>query len=60
MVPEYEEREASVFSHYNWMQWQELPWNERAEAVAHYRMHSLIESHMQQAIEQYMNRQAVK
>lgn len=50
-VPEYEEREAAVFALIPWANWEIIPWQERAAAVAHYRMHNLIESHVNDAID---------
>lgn len=58
VVPEYEEREAAVFAHYNWSDWCSLDWTERANAVAHYRLHSLIESHVNEAVERAQKRQS--
>jgi len=49
IVPEYEDREACVFSNYNWTNWLELTGMERAYAVAHYRMHHTIEAHINDA-----------
>jgi hypothetical protein len=51
LVADLEEREAAIFGNYNYSEWLELPWNERAEAVAHYRLHSLIEAHTEDAVE---------
>lgn len=48
-VPEYEAREACIYSNYNWMQYQELDWQERAYTIAQYRMHNLIEAHISDA-----------
>lgn len=45
-IPEYEEREVAVFVHCSWHMWGKLTWQERAAAIAHYRMHNLIESHV--------------
>lgn len=56
-VPEYEEREAAVFVLVPWHLWEDLPWQERAAAVAHYRMHHLIQSHIDDAIESERRRQ---
>lgn len=50
VVPEYEEREAAIFAHYNWTQWVELTWQERAQIVAHYRLHLLIQGHVDEAV----------
>jgi len=37
--------EAMIFSHYNQREWQGLESNDKALAVAHYRMHRLVELH---------------
>jgi hypothetical protein len=46
LVPEYECREACVYLGYRWPEWEQLHWFERANAVAHYRTHALIEAHI--------------
>lgn len=50
LVPEFEEREAAVFVHIAWEEWQVISGLERAKAVAHYRMHSMIEAHVNDAV----------
>jgi len=45
VVPLFEEMEAMIFSHYNQREWQGLESNDKALAVAHYRMHRLVELH---------------
>lgn len=57
-VPEYEAREAAVFGNYNYSQWQSLSSWERAAGVAHYRMHLLVESHVNEAVYKYQKAQA--
>lgn len=48
VVPEYEQREACIYANYNWHQWVNLiDWYERAMCVAQYRLHHMIESHVQ-------------
>jgi len=48
MVPLYECLEACKFGGYTWNQWFDvIDYNDRVLAVAHYRMHNLIESHIQ-------------
>lgn len=49
-VSEYECREAAIFGHYNWSEWQNLESSDRIEAIAHWRMHLLIESHVGEAV----------
>ena len=49
-VPEYECREAAVFVGVTWRDWQNvLLGEERAYAVAHYRMHLMLDAHMNDA-----------
>lgn len=48
-VSEYDCRESCVYAHYNWMQWIELHWWERSMCVAQYRIHLLIDAHVNAA-----------
>lgn len=59
-VPEYECREACVYANYNWRDWQDLDWYERAAAVGQYRMHHLIESHVQDKVQKEAARKNAK
>lgn len=52
MVPDFEAREAAVYTLCPFKMWETLPASDRAFAVAHYRMHLAIQGHMQQAAEQ--------
>lgn len=56
LVPLFEEREAAVFSHYRWADWVDLPTQERAAAVAHFRLHGLIALHQADALNAAMER----
>lgn len=56
LVPLYEEREAAVYGHYRWRDWQNLPAEERAAAVAHFRLHRLIDLHQHDALNTAMER----
>jgi len=56
LVSEYEEREAAVYTHYTPKEWSTLSWQERAQSVAQYRCHFLIEAHMQEAVTRATNR----
>lgn len=49
VVPEYECREAAVYTQRSWEQWLALEWQERAASVAHYRVHLAIEAHISDA-----------
>lgn len=58
-VPEYDEREACNFNGYTWTQWvEELTGWEKAKLVAYYRMHHLVEAHVNDAISIKMEHQA--
>lgn len=48
-VPEFEAREACIYTNYNWSEWIELEVDERALLIAQYRMHNLIEAHVNDA-----------
>ena len=60
LVPPFEEREAAVFAHYNWSAWQRLTPQERAECVAHYRLHRLVEAHQQDAVNAAVKRKTAR
>jgi hypothetical protein len=46
LVPEYEEREAAVFLKISWLDWNNQDYDEKAAALAHYRLHHHIEAHV--------------
>ena len=56
-VPLFEEREAAVYCNYNPTQWRELPVEERAASVAQYRLHGIIETHGQDAVNKAVEQQ---
>lgn len=56
-VPEYECREAAAFAHYNWVSWLELTNVERVRTIAHYRVHRMVDQHVQHAIQQHAEMQ---
>ena len=58
MVPEYECREAAVYAQTPWLEWTEMPAAERAASVAHYRMHLMIDSHINDAQEKESDRKS--
>ncbi len=60
LVPEMEEREASVFAQYTWQDWLTLTWRERADAIAHYRLHHLIDLHRNDAVSSELRRRTAK
>ncbi len=60
LVPEMEEREASVFAQYTWEGWLGLPWQERARSIAHFRLHALIELHRNDAVSKELRRRTAK
>lgn len=53
LIGELEEREAAIYSLYNWTKWQQLSYDERVAAISHYRLHLLIDSHIQDAIDKH-------
>lgn len=57
-VPELEEREAAVYCSIPWYIWTELPWQERSSCVAHYRLHLMIEAHIEDAQAQHADMEA--
>lgn len=58
LVPEIEEREAAVFCQVPYYVWTELPWQERSSCLAHYRLHLMIEAHIDDAQAQDAERRA--
>ncbi len=56
LVPEFEEREAATAERYTWTDWQQLPYAERVDGVAHYRLHLLISLHRQDAADRHAAR----
>ncbi len=60
LVPEMEEREDSVFAHYTWDRWLGLAWQERAQVIAHFRLHHLIDLHRNDAVSRELRRRTAK
>lgn len=59
LVPLYEEREAATYGHYTWREWRtELEPEERAAAVAQYRLHHLVTLHQNDAMNAAMERRS--
>lgn len=56
-VPIFEEREAAVYCGYNPTEWRGLDVGERAACVAQYRLHYLIETHSQDAVNKAVEQQ---
>lgn len=59
-IPAYEEREAARFGLFNWTEWRLLNTDDKAMAVAHYRVHSMITLHQQDAVNDEMERRNKK
>lgn len=59
-VPIYEALEAAIYCGYTVSGWWDVDWLERARAVAQYRMHNLIESHVQNAINRETERKSAQ
>lgn len=57
MVSELEQREAAVYTHTPWPDYEEFDWYDKAQMVAHYRIHLLIDMHVQDASEKYSESQ---
>ncbi len=55
-ISAYEEREAARFGFYNWTEWRLLNKDEKAMAVAHYRINGMISLHQQDAVNDEMER----
>jgi hypothetical protein len=49
-VPQFEEMEAARFGNYTAAAYEELPVEERARCVAHYRLSKLVELHISDAV----------
>lgn len=60
LVPEIEEREASIFNGYTWREWIRLDYGERVDGTAHYRLHRLIALHQSDAEAQAIERERMK
>ena len=60
LVPEMEEREASVFAQYSWDDWKALTWQDRAMSIAHFRLHHLIDLHRNDAVSSELTLRAAK
>ncbi len=56
LVPPYEEYAAMVAAHYNSISWQTLTAEERARAVAFYRLARLVNLHESDAVAQHAQR----
>jgi len=54
LVPLMEEMEAMRFAGYTLRQWTEMESEEKAFAVAHYRLHGLVEMHKEDAVAEKM------
>ena len=50
LVPDYEMREAAVYCNYNLTEWDSLTGDEKAFCVAQYRIHNLIDAHVNEAV----------
>jgi len=59
-VPEYDQREAARYALLTWDQFWAKPRREQATIVAHYYLHSLVEAHTDDAIQEDMDRQRGK
>lgn len=60
LVPLYEEMESMRFANYNEREWRELESEEKAFAVAHYRIHGAVEMHKSDAVAEKMRQESEK
>lgn len=58
VIAPVEEREASLANGYTWKEWLQLSRGERAEGIAHYRIHRIIEMHGEDAVSKESERRA--
>lgn len=59
VIPEYYEREACIYAQHNWeLTWDDLPRQQKAQHIAQYFLHQLIEQHAKDAEQQYMEIQS--
>ncbi len=59
IVPDFEAREAAVYCHYQpGAEFESLPLEEQARCVAQYRLHNIIENHVQDAVSAEAERQS--
>ena len=56
LVPELEERDAARWCGYDWPAWGALAYDERARAVAYYRLSLVIDMHREDAKERELKR----
>lgn len=61
-VPEFECREAAVYVHMPWSEWEDpaTTTEARAFAVAHYRMHMAVDAHVADAQQKHMDKERAK
>src|SRR3990167_11038540 len=58
LVPEVEERDSARFNGYTWKEWSGLPYEDRVDGVAYYRLRKLIEMHEEEAVSREINRRS--
>lgn len=58
LVPEIEERDAAHFNGYTWLQWQQLGYWDKVDAVAYVRLRKLIDMHKEDAVSAESKRRA--
>lgn len=60
LVPLFEEMEAMRFAGYTERQWREMDPDEKGFAVAHYRIHGMVEMHKEDALAEKMKQETEK
>lgn len=60
LVPVYEEQEALRYANYTPTEWHDLPYQDKAFCIAHYRFSKLIALHGNDAVSDKMEQEAKK
>jgi hypothetical protein len=60
LVSDFEAHEAAVYCHYTPSQFQRLSHDERAQVVAQYRLHRLVELHSDDAVNRKVDQEMAK
>src|SRR3990167_8727835 len=58
LVPEVEERDSARFNGYSWRDWVKLPYYDRVEGIAYYRLRRFIEMFEEDAVSREINRRS--
>src|SRR3990167_7749890 len=58
LVPEVEERGSARFNGYTRKEWSGLPYEDRVDGIAYYRLRKLIEMHEEETVSREINRRS--